>query len=598
MASKRFLLAILISCGFIVSLSAQPLSSKIQKLIQGVNSLTYSNKYDSAQVLVLHYLSQEDLSDIEIFYGHYYFAEILKSAGKPGEMIKRFENSKNFLKKVARRKAYEALIEGKIGECYFDLMDFENAKKHALLSINANPDSSLRAGGHAVNYLIVGHSDYLENNYRSALDYYNHAKKEYLVYGEPCELPLVYTKMAQAHHGMQNAKLAVKLISKAILISDSCDIELYKLFSKRAMFDVYKESNNYKMALELILEINDLAQKLEHEKQAQLINELEVAYETKLMQIENENLKQINWKNEEILAKQKQALIISVIAIAVLLVLTVMLVRISIQRKKAELNLAILNARLEQKVAERTEHLRTANENIQENSALLAFQNKQLVDFCNIISHNLRGPLMNMSMLVDYIENSKDEAEQKQTIEKLKPVIGNLNETFDELLESLQVQQDLEIESEKIDLKDSLKRTLEGLEGEIDKSHAVIKTNFDDAALIYCPSKYLSSILHNLVSNAIKYRSPNRKPTIKLETKKSNGNIILSVQDNGLGIDLKKHGDNVFKIRKVFHEHPDARGFGLYITKTQVETMGGRIWLESNPDEGSTFFIEFKNQNI
>ncbi|MBL4577181.1 MAG: hypothetical protein JKX74_01835, partial [Flavobacteriales bacterium] len=57
-------------------------------------------------------------------------------------------------------------------------------------------------------------------------------------------------------------------------------------------------------------------------------------------------------------------------------------------------------------------------------------------------------------------------------------------------------------------------------------------------------------------------------------------------------------GDNVFKIRKVFHEHPDARGFGLYITKTQVETMGGRIWLESNPDEGSTFFIEFKNQNI
>ena len=74
--------------------------------------------------------------------------------------------------------------------------------------------------------------------------------------------------------------------------------------------------------------------------------------------------------------------------------------------------------------------------------------------------------------------------------------------------------------------------------------------------------------------------------------------IILSVSDNGLGIDLKKHKDNLFKIRKIFHSHPEAKGFGLFITKTQVEAMDGKIWAESMPEEGSTFFVEFKNQVV
>jgi len=65
-----------------------------------------------------------------------------------------------------------------------------------------------------------------------------------------------------------------------------------------------------------------------------------------------------------------------------------------------------------------------------------------------------------------------------------------------------------------------------------------------------------------------------------------------------LGIDMNKFGTQLFRIRKIFHEHPDAKGFGLYITKTQVETMGGKIWAESTPNVGSTFFVEFVNQEM
>ncbi|MDB5247090.1 MAG: hypothetical protein JWQ40_1484 [Segetibacter sp.] len=226
----------------------------------------------------------------------------------------------------------------------------------------------------------------------------------------------------------------------------------------------------------------------------------------------------------------------------------------------------------------------------------LSSQNKQLVDFCNIVSHNLRAPLVNMSMLVKFIEESDDAAEQKVMITMLNPVIENLHTTFNELVESIQIKHDLEIESENIVLDDCLKRTIEGLELEIKASEAVIEVDFEAAPVIHYPPKYLYSIFHNLISNALKYQSPARKPIIKLKTKKVNGNIIFSVNDNGLGIDMAKNKHNFFKIGKVFHRNPNAKGFGLYMTKTQVDAMGGTIWVDSTPDVGSTFFIEFKNQ--
>src|SRR5690554_75755 len=232
---------------------------------------------------------------------------------------------------------------------------------------------------------------------------------------------------------------------------------------------------------------------------------------------------------------------------------------------------------------------------IKKNSDLLAFQNTQLVDFCNIVSHNLRSPLVNMNMLVDLIEESDDDLDKQKLISKFKPIINNVNETFNELVESLQIQQDLEVKSEKINIREYFKNVVKGFEGQIALTDAVIRGDFDDAQEINFPPNYFSSVLHNLVSNALKYRAPDRLPEIFVKTTRKDDQIILSVQDNGLGIDLEKHKNDLFKIRKVFHFHPDAKGFGLYITKTQVETMGGKVWVESELNKGCTFFVAFKN---
>lgn len=225
-------------------------------------------------------------------------------------------------------------------------------------------------------------------------------------------------------------------------------------------------------------------------------------------------------------------------------------------------------------------------------------QNKQLVDFCNIVSHNLRAPLVNISMLLDYMECSEDDEERNEVLAKVKPVVNHLNGILDELVESLQVRQDVAVESTSINLNDALTSILIGFTTQISCYKTTIEVNFNDAPTLFYPQQYIDSILANLISNALKYKSPDRDLHLKIESRRTEDGTLLSVQDNGLGIDLDLHKDNVFKIRKVFHKHPEARGFGLFMTKTQVEALGGKIWVTSSPNVGSTFFINFINQTV
>ncbi|PKB17756.1 ATP-binding protein [Flavobacterium sp. 5] len=239
-----------------------------------------------------------------------------------------------------------------------------------------------------------------------------------------------------------------------------------------------------------------------------------------------------------------------------------------------------------------------AEEDLIKYSSALKYKNTQLIDFCNIVSHNLRAPLINISMLVDYIDQSTDEDERQIVHSKIKPVVNHLMEIFNELVESIQIQQETGIITDRNCLEDCLDKVLICFDTQIKEYDANIELDVIDAPIIYFPNKYFESIITNLMSNALKYKSPQRKPNIKIKSRKVNDTVLLSICDNGLGIDIDLHKNNLFKIRKTFHKHPDAKGFGLFMTKTQVESMGGKIWVESQPDMGSTFFVEFNNQNL
>jgi PAS domain S-box-containing protein len=266
-----------------------------------------------------------------------------------------------------------------------------------------------------------------------------------------------------------------------------------------------------------------------------------------------------------------------------------------LKRKERNNYMCMIEDITERKMLEETQL--KATQMLKYKSRILANQNEQLNDFCDIVSHNLRAPLASISMLTDYIERTDDEEDRKEMIGKLKPVVGNLNQIFNELVESLQVEQDVEIQREKIDLQEYIDKILLRFDIRIKLIHAQINIHISDAPFLYFPAIYVDSILSNLISNALKYYSSEVEiPIINISTIRVNDTVVLSVSDNGLGIDLERHKNSVFKIRKVFHDHPEAKGFGLYITKKQIEALNGKIWVESTPNVGSTFFLEFPNQ--
>lgn len=220
-------------------------------------------------------------------------------------------------------------------------------------------------------------------------------------------------------------------------------------------------------------------------------------------------------------------------------------------------------------------------------------QNRQQDEFSHIISHNLRGPLGNITALISFINDKSTLDEFKLIFDKIKNVSANLNETMNELMDTLKIKKDTKIERTELRFKDILDKVVQSFEGNLIQCGASVTYDFK-IPNVYFPKTYLESIFQNLLSNAIKYRSETRVLEIHFSTEgSSRGSTILKVSDNGLGIDLEKFGDKLFGMHKTFHDHKEARGVGLFLTKTQMETMGGTIQAESVVDKGTTFILTF-----
>lgn len=223
----------------------------------------------------------------------------------------------------------------------------------------------------------------------------------------------------------------------------------------------------------------------------------------------------------------------------------------------------------------------------------LSIQNNQMNDFASIASHNLRSPAANITSLISMVDENSKLEDYKNIFEMLKKVSINLNETLNHLLEILSIKKNKIIQKEIIILDEIFTKTTETLQGEILISEAEIESDFKTAPQVEFPRIYIESIFHNLISNALKYRSPKRKPKITVKTEVRDNKIVLSIKDNGLGIDLAKHGTKIFGMHKVFHKHPDANGIGLFMTKAQIESLGGKISVKSEVDSGTTFTVVF-----
>jgi len=221
-------------------------------------------------------------------------------------------------------------------------------------------------------------------------------------------------------------------------------------------------------------------------------------------------------------------------------------------------------------------------------------QKKRLMNFSYIVSHNLRSHAANIQSILTLIDSADSEEEKNEMLGMLNTVSRSLNDTMIHLNDLVNVQTNVTLVVDTLELRTYVDNAQKAISDQIDLKDAVIVNNVPEGITVEYNPAYLESVLLNLLSNALRYSHPDRKPHIVVDWIDENGKMSLRVKDNGIGIDMERYGDKLFGMYKTFHGNSDARGIGLFMTKSQIEAMGGSIEVTSQPDKGTTFKIHFK----
>lgn len=232
-----------------------------------------------------------------------------------------------------------------------------------------------------------------------------------------------------------------------------------------------------------------------------------------------------------------------------------------------------------------------AEEDLNNSFNMVTEQNKRLLNFSYIVSHNLRSHTSNISSIMALIEMSESEEERNEMIQLLKSISNSLNETMLHLNEVINIRTNIGLVSESLNLKQYIDTAQNVLTEQIALNDVSITTVMPNDVMVNYNPAYLESILYNIISNSIRYRHPERKPAISIKWFIENEMNVLQISDNGVGIDLVKNADKIFGMYKTFSNNAESKGIGLFITKNQIDAMGGNITVESEPNIGTTFKI-------
>ena len=227
----------------------------------------------------------------------------------------------------------------------------------------------------------------------------------------------------------------------------------------------------------------------------------------------------------------------------------------------------------------------------------LLVSNKELKQFAYITSHNLRSPVANLLMLMRLFRTDELSEKNRSLFEKTDLSIHQLNQTLEDLNEILSARFKSD-KNEDIAFETVLIEVIHSISEEIENTGAKITYDFDSAPRIFYSRKALHSIFLNLLTNAIKYAKPGTNPTIFISTNMNKEHIFLQARDEGIGIDLEKHGKKIFGLYQRFHNVSSGKGLGLYIIKNQVEAQNGSISVDSQAEKGATFTINFAKTNL
>lgn len=226
-------------------------------------------------------------------------------------------------------------------------------------------------------------------------------------------------------------------------------------------------------------------------------------------------------------------------------------------------------------------------------TADLVKRNADLEQFTYIVSHNLRAPVANiigLSAILNELEiKNHDDA---GTLKALSTSVNKLDNVIIDLNHILQINSAINDKIEQVKFAQLVNDITESISYLIKKENVVINADFEVEEILTLKN-YMHSIFYNLIMNSIKYRKPGIQPVIRINNFVKNNKLVIIFNDNGKGMDLEKYGKQLFGLYKRFDYTVEGKGMGLFMVKMQVESLKGTINVESMPDTGTVFRLEF-----
>tara|TARA_R110002050_G_scaffold87939_1_gene186066 strand:+ start:10748 stop:11890 length:1143 start_codon:yes stop_codon:yes gene_type:complete len=240
-----------------------------------------------------------------------------------------------------------------------------------------------------------------------------------------------------------------------------------------------------------------------------------------------------------------------------------------------------------------TEEIKLKNERILEFTKLKSV-NEDLVRLNYTTSHDLRAPINNLISLFDILDFSmiKDE-DTMQILRYMEVSAKGVKESLESYLSLIDnASKGLHSLSE-VFFENILAKTRSTLSAIIKGSKAQIDFDFSNCQSAYFDNAYMESIFLNLMTNSIKYKLPGSPPKMEIRTEIKDGKKVLLFKDYGQGFDMEKNGDKIFGLNQRFNNTQEGKGIGLYLIQNQINSLGGGISVESEPNKGATFIVVF-----
>lgn len=238
---------------------------------------------------------------------------------------------------------------------------------------------------------------------------------------------------------------------------------------------------------------------------------------------------------------------------------------------------------------------RRRNEDLMRKNKELVRINNDLDNFVYTASHDLKTPITNLEGLLHALEQDLGSEKEKhqEILNMMSGSILNFKTVLSDLADITKLRLSQE-STEAVNVENLLEEVKANLREAINESGATVVLGQTDYKTLNYSRKNLRSILFNLLSNAVKYAHPQRAPYIKIDlVKAQNGDQLLSVTDNGLGIP-ENQLTKIFMMYRRAHDHVEGSGIGLYLVKRTLDNSGDTITVESELGKGAVFTVHFK----